>query len=570
MSTPQVSIIIPVYNAEATISKCLDSLIHQTLTDIEIICVDDCSTDNTPNILNKYAKADSRVIIRKTAINSGGPSVPKSLGLKYAKGEYVGFIDNDDYVDINYYQVLYNLAKSESADIAETSNVQTLRENTWIKSCHYKNCYSTDEEKIFYFLVRGVMWNKIYKLDLIKNNNIKIIQPTNYVDDNLWVFDTVFCANKIVSTDETSYYYILHQNCLTIKRPDKFYYDVLIMVNIVNSKLNMLRASKDTFFYFYQGILNTLFNYLKNLYDYGKSELFYDFCIGIQKLKDDMPYLNEFIREFKKSKTKYKSYENVSSYFYKYLKSLQKNKLLGVCLKMSFYEKVRKLICETIYKNTEFWIKFQSSNLKKLNFKIKGKHNVILIQSKGKVDKKSNIKIIGNNNVICIGKNFHANKFNITCVGDNSYFFFDKNIRIDDYLNIFQASGNKIVVGEETTFCNVDIQNIHHGRNIKIGKDCMLSFNINMYNSDGHPIYNGNIKEIINKPTKDLVLGEHVWVGMGSYILKGVNIADGCIIGKGSVVTKSFTESNTVIAGNPAKICKKDICWSRDDKEFSK
>lgn len=101
----KVSIIIPVYNTEKYIRKCLESAINQTLTDIEIICINDGSTDNSLNILYEYAAKDSRIRVFTKA--NEGVAKARNLGLRHARGEYVGFIDSDDFVDEKYFEELY-------------------------------------------------------------------------------------------------------------------------------------------------------------------------------------------------------------------------------------------------------------------------------------------------------------------------------------------------------------------------------------------------------------------------------------------------------------------------------
>ena len=104
------------------------------------------------------------------------------------------------------------------------------------------------------------------------------------------------------------------------------------------------------------------------------------------------------------------------------------------------------------------------------------------------------------------------------------------------------------------------INPLDNGSEVEIGEDCMFAFDTIIYNTDGHSIFqNGNL---INKADK-LVIGHHVWCGWGSTILKNSYIPSGCIVGKSAVVAKKFEKENVVIAGNPAKIIKENICWDR-------
>lgn len=101
----KISIIVPVYNTEKFLEKCLNSLINQTLKDIEIICINDGSTDKSLQILEKFANKDKRIqIINQT---NSGLSVARNIGIKKAKGEYIGFVDSDDWVDLNFFEQLY-------------------------------------------------------------------------------------------------------------------------------------------------------------------------------------------------------------------------------------------------------------------------------------------------------------------------------------------------------------------------------------------------------------------------------------------------------------------------------
>ena len=112
---PQISVIVPIYNVEKYLAKCIDSIINQTLTNIEIILVNDGSTDNSRKIIDKYDKKDSRIkVIHK---KNGGQGSARNAGLDIAKGEYIGFVDSDDWIDSNMYENLYNAAISNNADI---------------------------------------------------------------------------------------------------------------------------------------------------------------------------------------------------------------------------------------------------------------------------------------------------------------------------------------------------------------------------------------------------------------------------------------------------------------------
>lgn len=156
MTQTKLSIIVPVYNVEKYLSKCLESLIHQTLQDIEIICVDDGSTDSSLEILKSFAKTDSR--IKVFSQKNQGQSAARNLALKHAKGEYLGFVDSDDWVDLDYFEKLYRVAKSSNCDIACAGFKRCSR---WKKSI----IKSYKEQKVYTNI------NDIVKADRIPDDN---------------------------------------------------------------------------------------------------------------------------------------------------------------------------------------------------------------------------------------------------------------------------------------------------------------------------------------------------------------------------------------------------------------
>ena len=115
---PKVSVIVPVYNVEQYLERSMNCLLNQTLKDIEIICIDDCSTDNSLEILKKYEKLDSKFKIISLNKNQGA-AIARNKGLEIADGEYLGFIDPDDSIDLNFYEELYKKAKEDDFDIVK-------------------------------------------------------------------------------------------------------------------------------------------------------------------------------------------------------------------------------------------------------------------------------------------------------------------------------------------------------------------------------------------------------------------------------------------------------------------
>lgn len=218
----KLSIIVPVYNVEKYLPKCLESLIKQTLKDIEIICVNDGSMDNSLAILKEFASKDSRIRIIDN--QHQGVAKTRNTGIEQSTGEYIGFVDSDDYIDIDFFEKLYNSTTKSNSDIAIASilkhknffniyNAKYTKEETAITiQDKIKLC---EDKKHFFFYA----WNKIYHSGFIKENNIKFSEGQIY-EDVMFAIKALYYSNKIISVYGTKYHYIEHENSLT-KSKDK-------------------------------------------------------------------------------------------------------------------------------------------------------------------------------------------------------------------------------------------------------------------------------------------------------------------------------------------------------------
>jgi len=177
------------------------------------------------------------------------------------------------------------------------------------------------------------------------------------------------------------------------------------------------------------------------------------------------------------------------------------------------------------------------------------------------------IMLNGNNNNLIIEEGAELIDCSIYAGGDNNYIYIGKDCKFKGTHIMCCDDGNSIIIGDETTvngeFWGNTVLHTMEKTKIEIGKDCMLSGNIVIRTTDGHAIINEN-GERVNIP-RDIKIDHHVWIGMNCMILKGSNIAKGCIIGANSVVTHSFNNNYTIIAGNPAKEISKEsnIDWNR-------
>lgn len=203
---------------------------------------------------------------------------------------------------------------------------------------------------------------------------------------------------------------------------------------------------------------------------------------------------------------------------------------------------------------------FKSKNF---SLSVSGKDNMISI-GRNFNSKDFELTVKGINNEVIIGDNFINNgQCKILVVGSNNKIVIGDNVQIVTQLVIYNHDNSKdckINIGNKTSFYKTEISTYDNDSSIEIGEDCMFAFDTIIYNTDGHSIFqNGNL---INKADK-LVIGDHVWCGWGCAILKNSYIPSGCIVGKSAVVAKKIEKENVVIAGNPAKIIKENICWDR-------
>ena len=266
---PKVSVIIPVYNVEKYLRECLDSVVNQTLKDIEIICVNDGSTDNSLQILEEYASQDSRIKIINNEKNMfAGPS--RNKGLTASSGEYVYFMDSDDYLKLNALEIIVNILDM-NADAAfcifcKVLHDQTTNEITKIKSFPQnlinsdkisKICINTKINDILKCQVPA--WIKIYRRSFLTENNI-MFDDLKCANDRYFYFQTVFKAQKLILMEE---YLINHRinvkNSLIQKRSKNFecmyksYEYVTSLYNNKNTEIQniIIDLTLKDLFYFY-------------------------------------------------------------------------------------------------------------------------------------------------------------------------------------------------------------------------------------------------------------------------------------------------------------------------------
>ncbi len=211
---PKVSVIIPVYNVEKYLRQCLDSVINQTLKDIEIILIDDGGKDLCPRIIDEYAAKDSR--IKAIHKQNGGYGQSCNVGLDVATGEYIAIVEPDDFIEQDMYEDLYNIAKNNNADIVKApyyENIDTPY-NKEIRQVWWGKLDINNIDKCLLLANHPSIWSCIYKRDFIEKNRIKFIEaPGAGWTDNLFQVQTICLADNISYCTDTHYYWrILNTN----------------------------------------------------------------------------------------------------------------------------------------------------------------------------------------------------------------------------------------------------------------------------------------------------------------------------------------------------------------------
>ncbi len=199
-----VSVIIPVYNAENTLKRCIDSVINQTLgfENIELILYDDASTDNSREIILEYANQYSNIIPILSDKGSGGPSHGRNESIKIATADYIMFMDNDDEYELDICEKLYNEIKNENADLVTCNHINLINDEIKAPRIYEHGNGIIDGNKIifldsdvFNFYI-GVVWNSIFKKEIILENNIKF--PISMAEDILFKLEYLKEIKKIV------------------------------------------------------------------------------------------------------------------------------------------------------------------------------------------------------------------------------------------------------------------------------------------------------------------------------------------------------------------------------------
>lgn len=285
-----ISVIIPVYNVEDYLHVCINSVLKQSYQDFEIICVDDSSTDSSLEILEYFTKKDSRIKIIKNDFNQG-PGYSRNCGLDVAKGKYVFFLDGDDWIDFNTFEILVRKADENKLDLLFFNEINFNEEmhEFSIDSSFNDDLITKFENKVFnhfdlnkkdLFKLSNDIWNKLYLKSFLVDNNIRFCDE-NLIYENIPFFYNVLTSAQRISIITDRFYNLRENNYLLRKSNNEKIFDIF---NICWDVLDFFIKNKQLYQYYKRVLLNYIFSNLEIQYDLMDTDLKERFFIEIQSL----------------------------------------------------------------------------------------------------------------------------------------------------------------------------------------------------------------------------------------------------------------------------------------------
>lgn len=283
MEKPKVSVIVPCYGIEKYLDRCMENLVNQTLKSIEIILVDDGSPDRVPQMCDDWAAKDSRIkVIHK---QNAGLGFARNSGLDIATGEYVAFVDSDDYVDTTMYETLWNEAKSSNADVVFCGFKTETQTGIWRDSNEVVYRSEWTKEDVTEFMLDMVacapkvkkerkyqmsVWHSIYRHSIIKENDIRFYSEREVVSEDIpFQIDFLKSAKKVIYIPKAYYHYCFNGNSLTATYKQEKYERYKTLRNVLLKKLldisnSSNRVNRLFIGYVRANIINLLSSNIKN------------------------------------------------------------------------------------------------------------------------------------------------------------------------------------------------------------------------------------------------------------------------------------------------------------------
>ena len=298
----EISVVIPVYNVEEFLGECLDSIVNQTFKDIEIICVNDGSPDNSLEILKEYSARDDRFIVIDQ--ENGGHAVASNRGIDIAKGKYLFLMDSDDILDLNALEHTYNVAEEKNVDFVIFQAINYyMDKNELVEAENYSmnaladfvgdRVFNWREVKDFAFKITVTPWSKLYNREFIIKNNIRF--PKGLVfDDNVFFFDVFFAAERIAFHREHLFKRRWYSSSSTTSGGVKFldYIPISGLIWDVFTKYGVFEEFKEKLF---KKKIETVNHWYKGINEEFKQEYFDRMKADYIQLADDEEFFDDFL-----------------------------------------------------------------------------------------------------------------------------------------------------------------------------------------------------------------------------------------------------------------------------------
>ncbi len=290
-----ISVIVPIYNSGNSLVRCIDSLINQSYSNLEIILVNDGSTDNSLDICNLYKEKDSRI---KVVDKMNGGSIDTRLkGIDISKGKYIGFVDSDDYIDKDMYNLLYNSLINNDSDLAVCNVYKVYNDDKELQNHGMDNNVFTGvklEELKSQLLpnkknngdvIKFYLCNKLFKKDLLLDNLLEIDKEVSVLDDLTMCFPYIIKAKSISFVEQPCYYYVYNNmSILHFTNYKKELTSVYKAINVLKKQCEVLRVKYEYDFDF------ILINVVRHLLSYERDR---------KLTKEKFIFINEFLKENK-------------------------------------------------------------------------------------------------------------------------------------------------------------------------------------------------------------------------------------------------------------------------------
>lgn len=312
-SNPKVSIIVPVYNTEKYLERCILSILKQSYKNLELIIINDGSTDGSHKIIEKFTN-DKRVKYLVNQVASGNPGTPRNIGIKNTSGFYIGFIDSDDWISQDYIEKLINAGAQGGDIIFSSGHINCFKEKEMIVD--YKSCYFNNKKHPLYkYHDSHNIWGKLYRADFLKKNNIFLAETMAAVDLIFVLKSYFYSTNSVFCRENNGYFYTVEsESSVTLNRRKKSDCDFLFQAyDQVDQWLDSISAPV-----WYRNIvdLKKVYSYLytykiihpefKRDYEYKVFKIFSDMNEFIISEYLDILKREDYLKLFKSIKSKYK------------------------------------------------------------------------------------------------------------------------------------------------------------------------------------------------------------------------------------------------------------------------